>query len=380
MTPRPPTARPQTVRLRTVRPQAARPRTAPSPASCPGCDHARAGYQPRLRILSLGAGVQSTTCLLLALHERIPRFDVCLFADTGWETRAVYTHLQRLELLAAEAGMPIRRVRSGNIRADALDPAHRFASMPLFSLGPAGQRGMARRQCTSEYKLKPLKAEARRLLGYPPPTRVPRGVYAQMAIGISVDEVHRARDADVGYMRNTFPLLDLGWTRADCRRYLTDHGFGDTPRSACIGCPFHRDAFWTHIKQTSPAEWDDAVAFDHAIRHGSPHATATGHPLRGTFYLHHTRVPLDQAALTTRPAGGVDGAGEDVWAEPDGCSPFTCRTTHPTETTPAPMSASQTILRRPTGATSRRSGGSRRINGRPTDGRPRRAVRRDAKA
>jgi len=36
---------------------------------------------PALGLLSLGAGVQSTT-VLLACEEKIPRFDVALFADT----------------------------------------------------------------------------------------------------------------------------------------------------------------------------------------------------------------------------------------------------------------------------------------------------------
>src|SRR5437773_12417297 len=95
---------------------------------------------------------------------------------------------------------------------------------------------MARRQCTTEYKIRPIKAEVRRRLGYPHPTRVPPWVVADMAIGISVDEVMRARDSDVRYMRNTFPLLDLGWRREDCVRFLTAHGLGDTPKSSCIGC------------------------------------------------------------------------------------------------------------------------------------------------
>jgi glutathione S-transferase len=65
--------------------------------------------------------VQSSTCLLLAAHRRIPTFDAAIFVDTGWEPAAVFEHLDR-----------------------------RFASMPLFTLGPRGERGMARRQCTSE--------------------------------------------------------------------------------------------------------------------------------------------------------------------------------------------------------------------------------------
>ena len=107
---------------------------------------------PTLRALSCGAGVQSSALILLAARGEIPRFDVAVFADTGWEPAAVYAQLDRLTGIAAKAGMPVVRVSAGNLRADALDPGHRFASMPLFTLGPNGERGMARRQCTSEYK------------------------------------------------------------------------------------------------------------------------------------------------------------------------------------------------------------------------------------
>ncbi|MFI7025714.1 hypothetical protein [Micromonospora sp. NPDC049900] len=269
---------------------------------------------PAYRFLSLGAGVQSTTLLLLAVHGTIPRFDAAIFADTRWEPRSVYRHLHRLSSIAAQAGIDVVRVGTGDIRADALDPAHRFASMPLFTLGRNGERGMARRQCTSEYKIKPIKAEVRRRLGHPHPRRVPAGVVAEMAIGISVDEVHRARDADVGYMRNVFPLLDLGWRRTDCLRFLARHGLADTPKSSCVGCPFHDDAFWFALREHSPQEWADAVAFDHAIRDGSARANADGHPLRGQFFLHRQRVPLDQVILRPRTRPG----------DTPGCGPWTC--------------------------------------------------------
>jgi hypothetical protein len=258
--------------------------------------------------------VQSSTLLLLSAQGAIPRYDYALFADTGWEPAAVYRNLDRLEAVAADAGIPVLRVSAGNIRNDALDPSHRFASMPLFVRGPGGERGMARRQCTAEYKIRPLKAEVRRLLGYPHPMRVPAGVYAQQAIGISLDEVHRAKDADVRYMRNVFPLLDIGWTRRDCRAYLTAHGWGGTPRSACIGCPYRSSSSWAEMKATAPEEFEDAVAFDAAIRHGHPAATRSGMPLHGTYYLHPSRKPLDEVDL-----------GIDSGPEPEGCSPWACR-------------------------------------------------------
>lgn len=191
---------------------------------------------PVLRCLSLGAGVQSSAVLLLACEGVIPRFDVALFADTGWEPRAVYANLARLRAHAAKFGIPVRTVSAGNIRDDALDPAHRFVSMPLHVLNLDGSRGLARRQCTSEYKISPLKKAARELLGYPHPRRVPRGVYVEQAIGISTDEFTRAKDSGVKYLRNVFPLIDLGWDRARCADYLAERGFGETVKSACVGC------------------------------------------------------------------------------------------------------------------------------------------------
>src|SRR5262245_3280290 len=195
--------------------------------------------KPALRLLSLGAGVQSTAVLLLACDGVIPPFDRALFADTGWEPSAVYANAARLRDHAARHGIPVRTVRAGDIRADALDANRRFASMPLHVLNPDGSKGLGRRQCTGQYKIRPLKQEARRLLGYPHPKRVPLGVYAEQAIGISTDEFARAKDADVRYLRNIFPLLDLGWDRTRCLAYLAEHGFGDTVKSACLGCPFH---------------------------------------------------------------------------------------------------------------------------------------------
>lgn len=45
-----------------------------------------------LRILSLGAGVQSTALLVMAAEGLID-VDAAVFADTQWEPRKVYDHL-----------------------------------------------------------------------------------------------------------------------------------------------------------------------------------------------------------------------------------------------------------------------------------------------
>jgi hypothetical protein len=285
--------------------------------------------------------VQSTTVLLLACEGTIPTFDAAIFADTRWEPRAVYEHLDRLAAHAARHGIPVHRVSGGNIRDDAFNPEHTFWSMPLFVRNPDGTEGMARRQCTNFYKLKQIKAKTRGLLGYPYPTRLPSGMYAEIAIGISLDEIGRAKDSDVRYMRNVFPLLDLKWTRKDCERYLRSKGW-NAEKSACIGCPYHGNRQWRKLRDESPAEWDDAVAFDHAIRDGSARAQANAAKsgaTGGALYLHRSRVPLSEAPIdrvtrrewldTNQPTLDDAFHEEDLEraedGDPDGCSPWACR-------------------------------------------------------
>ncbi|MFD8847588.1 hypothetical protein [Streptomyces sp. NPDC059604] len=294
--------------------------------------------QPRHRILSLGAGIQSSTLLALSAKGVLPRVDYAIFADTGWEPNAVYRHLDRLEKEIAEpAGIPILRVSSGNIREDALNPEHRFASMPLYILNKDGKPGMTRRQCTGEYKIKPIKRQVREILGYPYPARIPKDVFVEQWVGISTDEFHRAKDADVRYMRNRHPLIvDMDWSRADCVSYLTSLGLADTPKSSCLGCPFHGNAQWRNIRDNSPTEWADVVEFDAAIRSGNARANASGNRLLGEAYLHRSRVPLDQApidhvtaaewAALQQESGTPQPDAEQVeLGVVDGCSPWACR-------------------------------------------------------
>lgn len=92
--------------------------------------------EPDLRLLSLGAGVQSSTTLLLSAMGELPKIDAAIFADTGWEPEAVYQHLDRLEREVAEpAGIPIYRVSYGSLPEDLLDP-NRMAMIPAYTLGP----------------------------------------------------------------------------------------------------------------------------------------------------------------------------------------------------------------------------------------------------
>jgi hypothetical protein len=239
-----------------------------------------------LRVLSLGAGVQSTALLMLILDGEI-ECDAAIFADTGWEPRAVYDHLEQLKALAAMRGFPLYVVRNGNIRDTVSQDA--FYDAPYYLENPDGSEGMARRQCTHQLKLLPIRRQTRAILAERGLTAKPGAV--ECLLGISLDEVQRMKPSDVQYIVNRWPLIERRWTRRDCLAYLERLGI-DAPRSACIGCPYHSDAEWRAIRDNAPAEFADAVAFEQEIQ-------ATGAALRGKPFLHRQRVPLDQVDLAT---------------------------------------------------------------------------------
>jgi len=126
-----------------------------------------------------------------------------------------------------------------------------------------------------------------------------------------------------------FPLIDLGWDRTQCADYLAERGFGETVKSACVGCPFHGNAGWRWIRDHDPDGWAEAVEFDKAIRHGYPHATTQGQELRGQYFLHCSCTPLDEADLYPPAASRLQlrlaATDPDEESDPDGCSPWACR-------------------------------------------------------
>lgn len=244
-----------------------------------------------VRVLSFGAGVQSSTLLRMMIAGEIEPATHAVFSDTGWEPKAVYEHLKVMRKEAEAAGIQFHVVSRGNIRNDVLQPGTRFASMPVHVIGRDGQQSIGRRQCTSEYKLKPLVDKQRELAGLQPKQRC-KEHRITCVIGISWDEMQRMKHPLFPWIVNEYPLVDRRMTRSDCLAWNDEHGFDRPPRSSCIGCPFHSNVEWRAIRD-SPEDWADAVAFDAAIRQGP----VADRMFQGRAYLHPARIPLDQVDI-----------------------------------------------------------------------------------
>jgi hypothetical protein len=250
-----------------------------------------------LRILSLGAGVQSTTLLRMIIHGELEPVDHAIFSDTGWEPKAVYKHLELLKQECADAGIPLHIVSNGNIREDALDPNKRFASMPVHIRNHKGQ-AIGRRQCTAEYKIKPLMAKQRELAGLKPGERCKEHRITTV-IGISWDETQRVKDPAFSWIKHDYPLIDRRIRRGECIDWNNSHGYPPPPRSSCIGCPYHNNSEWRAIRD-NPEDWADAIDFDEQLCTGR-----IGELLAPSeAYLHPTRVPLKDADIRSQEEAG----------------------------------------------------------------------------
>ncbi|GAH69579.1 unnamed protein product, partial [marine sediment metagenome] len=207
----------------------------------------------------------------MAIKGELPKPDVAVFADTGWENPDTYNHLAWLREMAESAGIPLLTVSKGNVRDDILNAAEtgcRFASIPAYTL-LKGSLGRLKRQCTEEYKITPIKQEIRHFLGVRPHDKLPSEA-VDLWVGISLDEYKRISrfTRNPKWLSASFPLTTIKpMNRNECIAWLKkNYPNRLVPRSACLGCPFKCDNEWRLVKQNN-GSWKDVVEVDNKIRH-----------------------------------------------------------------------------------------------------------------
>ncbi len=231
-----------------------------------------------MRVLSLGAGVQSSTIALMIHKGDMPPIREAIFADTGAESNTTLRWLDWLEP-QVRSSFPITRVQAKRGLPENLEDAivgrtSRADTPPFFTTGG----GMIRRQCTYTFKIAPIR---RRLQAIRNRERV------EMLIGISAEESRRIKPSDVKYIQNIYPLVEQNLTRRDCLKWMILHDYPWPPRSSCWCCPFRRNDEWGLLKQNDPASFNKAVRLDKLIREGLP-------GFREMPYFHPSLRPLEE--------------------------------------------------------------------------------------
>lgn len=257
---------------------------------------------PQQRVLSLGAGVQSSTLALMAARGDLPRVDYAVFADTGWEPQAVYDWLAWLE-----TQLPFEVVR---VKRDGLDlgelalavargdrPREGSSIPPWYVLGENGKQQLPL-QCSKEFKTRVITAEVRRRLGLEPGRAWRGDPVVEMWIGMSTDELERLKDHEQAAIQNRWPLIEARMNRTDCLIWMEQRQYPQPPKSSCVFCPLRDNAAWLRMKAEAMADYERACLFDEAIRPGFA-------GMEGEAFVHRRAIPLRQITADDRDQGDL---------------------------------------------------------------------------
>lgn len=239
-----------------------------------------------IKILSLGAGVQSSTLAMMMKHGEIPKADLVIFADTGSEPVAVY---RWLDWLKDNMDMPYLQVQkdnglTANIEAVCRGEAKRNGNPPLFT----ENGGMIHRQCTGDYKISPIRKAVK---GYKK---------CIMIQGISWEERRRAKPSDVQWISHKHPLVDMRMTRDQCKRWMVQHDYPIPPRSACVYCPYRCNMEWRKMRDDAPEDWAEACRIDDLMRDRLP-------GMKERVFVHRSCVPLREAPIDSNQINMFEG-------------------------------------------------------------------------
>lgn len=167
-----------------------------------------------LKILSCGAGMQSTALALISCaqvdgpveHPEVPRYDAVIYCDLGIEPEWVARQVAFLEDACTRQGIPFYILKS-DLYQDYMENfgVRRVAGMPFWTLDEDGKAGkIHRRACTIEYKILMIQKFVRyRLLGYQLYQRLARKDIGAHELHIGFSYSHR-EDPKTGRWRATY--------------------------------------------------------------------------------------------------------------------------------------------------------------------------------
>lgn len=232
-------------------------------------------------VLSYGGGRQTVAICALVAEGKLPRPERIVMADTGREDPATWRYLDaHVRPMLRNVGLEVE-IASHRLATVDLYGKNGDLLLPAFTAG-----GKLPTLCSTEWKQRVVRRYLRSL-GYGPDRPI------EMWLGISLDEIGRAKESDKRWVKHGFPLLfNVTMTKQECIKYVLSLGLPETPQSSCWMCPHRQNDQWARLRDNDPAHWKAAVELDARIRQRDE---------RGGVFLHKDRVPLSEADLSAPP-------------------------------------------------------------------------------
>lgn len=207
------------------------------------------------------SGGKDSTAMLLHMIEIGDRIDEVITADTGMEFPEMYSHISKVDEVLRAHG-----IKHTTLKADQ-SFEYKMLELPIESkkYGTHYGKGWPTsivRWCTGEMKTKVINAYFKKL----------KSEYNIIhCVGLASDEVKRLERENNRDPSHRHPLVEWGWTEADCLQYCYDHGYDWNglyrifKRVSCWCCPLssigelrnlwaYRPELWSKLQ-----EWDDIM-------------------------------------------------------------------------------------------------------------------------
>lgn len=274
-----------------------------------------------LKILSCGAGMQSTALALMSCENKIrnnsypkvPIYDLIVFCDMEWEPPWVYEQVKFIQKACASCGITFK-VLETNLYGDYVEKfgIARVPSIPFWSVDENGKKGKMRRQCTIDKKILAIQKYVRyEVLGYHFKERCRKHDYGahEMHIGFSAEEKHRVFESINPMFVTKFPLVEMGLTRADNYKYILEVWGLETKASACGYCPFHRNYFFKYLRENYPDCFNAVNELDRILEQRQPDSL-----IRSKLYISRSRKRIaDLTPEECMDAETFNYNGKQIW-------------------------------------------------------------------
>lgn len=252
------------------------------------------------RVVSFGAGTQSTAMLLMGLEGELhARPDFAVFSDTGGEPDIVYDYLNMItefvkkeydfDIYTAKPDESILKMLSNPSISKKTGKKYYGGNPPFFIKNDIGDIGMLMRQCTGNYKIDPFNKFVKNRLNIGRKNKDQSGI-VEIWMGISLDEMQRMKQGGDWWSVLRYPLIEKEMLRYNSIRYVEKMGLPTPPRSACFFCPYHSQYEWTKKKNEYPKEFQKAVDLEREVQN----IMKDGSSLNGIPYLTSAGINLDK--------------------------------------------------------------------------------------
>lgn len=198
--------------------------------------------KPELHVVSFSGGKDSTA-MVCGMKDRGMKIDIILYCDTGLEFPAMYEHINRVEQYV---GIPITHLKAEKpFEYWFLEHEPKRKNPKLQGLKGYSWAGCKNRWCTKELKTNVI---------YRYLSDLNKRFNVIHYIGIAADESDRIRD-------KRYPLVEWGWTEADCLKYCYEKGFDFGGlykifhRVSCWCCPLQSLEELRQLRKHFPELW-----------------------------------------------------------------------------------------------------------------------------